>query len=184
LNDAYGKPGQFPFGLTNLGHTMPATPVTSDTSNRYSDLYLAVINEFGVNTNVRYVPSGGYTYCNTYAGDVARAMGNPFPTKAEYSGLKDPATIGFPQLYNWFTTSSSSRGWRSISDLQQIISAVNAGKMVVAMINGHIAVVRPGQSGVTSIKNLRTAQAGATNSVNTTIGERFGGATPIFFIHD
>ena len=191
LNDAYGKPGQFPFGQTNLGRTMANTPVTSNTSNRYSDLYLAVINQFGVDTNIRYVAGSGITYCNTYAGDVARAMGYPFPTKREYSGLNDPATIGFPNLYTWFTTnnsdpnkSSSARGWRSISDLQQIITSVNAGKIVVAVINGHIAVVRPGQSGVTSSNNLRTAQAGGTNSVNTTIWERFAGQTPLFFVHD
>ncbi len=185
-----GYPGPFPFGL----YPMPSTPFTSDTSNRYGDLYKAVIFQFGVNVNYRYLQIGSNYYCNTFAGDVARAMGNPFPSKKEYGVLSppnDPTTINAHDLYTWFTTissdpnkSSSARGWRQISDLQQIISAVSAGKIVVAVQDGHIAVVRPDQkAGVTSLSGLRTAQAGLHNLVDTTIGDQFNQAYK-FFIHD
>jgi hypothetical protein len=187
LNTSYGIPGQVPL----------VAPVTSDSSNRFGDLYKAVIAQFGVNTNVRYIPVSKYicdgkpcTYCNTFAGDVARAMGNPLPTKKEYSGLNDRATIGFPALYNWFTsTGSSGLGWRKIdpyttSGLQQIITHVNAGKMAVVVINGHIAVIRPGQGNVTSVYDLRIAQSGATNNVDIPVKTSFGSRTLLVYIHD
>jgi hypothetical protein len=180
LNNGYGKPGQWPFDYS----TMPKTPVKSDTSNRYGDLYLAVINQFGVNTNVRYTPASGYTFCNTFAGDVARAMGHAFPRKSS----SDPATIGFPALYNWFTGGTS--GWTKLdvstaSGLQKLIAHVNAGKMAVAVNNGHIAVIRSGQANVTKMGDLRIAQAGANNNVNISLSTGFGSSpTPLIYIHN
>ncbi|MFZ5856403.1 MAG: hypothetical protein ACOYZ6_06195 [Chloroflexota bacterium] len=181
LNNGYGKPGQWPFDYK----TMPKTPVKSDTSNRHGDLYLAVINQFGVNSNVRYTRTS-YTFCNTFAGDVARAMGHAFPQKSS----SDPATIGFPALYNWFKDSSSKSGWTKLDvskpeGLQKLIAHVNAGKMAVAINSGHIAVIRPGQGNVTKLGDLRIAQAGAKNNVNISLSTGFGStSTPLIFIHE
>jgi len=182
LNNGYGKPGQWPFDYK----TMPKAPVKSDTSNRNGDLYLAVINQFGVNTNTRYVRTTAYTFCNTFAGDVARAMGHAFPRKSS----SDPATIGFPALYNWFRDNSKDVGWRKLDvstpeGLKTLIAHVNAGKMAVAINSGHIAVIRPGQGNVTKLGDLRIAQAGAKNNVNISLSTGFGTSpTPVIYIHD
>ncbi len=192
MDSIHGKPGQLPL----------SAPVNSDTGNRFAGLYKAVIAQFGVNTNPRYAPSSGYTYCNTFAGDVARAMGNSLPTKAEYYGNNDRATIGFPALYDWFASSSSNRGWRKVDaystdGMKQIIDHVNSGKMAIAVTKyqvkdkdgkpvwvGHIAVIRPGQGNVTNAYDLRIAQAGKTNGVDMTLKTGFGTLKPLFFIHD
>ena len=149
-NSAYGKPGQFPL----------AVPVTSKIYMRSSTLYKVVINQFAVGTNPRY-SQDSYTYCNTFAGDVMRAMGVPFPVK---SG-SDPATVGAAPLYNWLI---AGNGWRQVdprtsTGLNSLIAHVNAGKPAVAATSGHIAVIKP-QSTPSNYSYLLLAQAGATNS--------------------
>ncbi len=198
------KPGQFPFGSecpVGSGKYLPSSPVTSNSNNRYGDLLKAVIHQFGVNTNPRYTPGTYYgiytTFCNTFAGDVARAMGSPLPTKQEYTGSGvDKATINADNLFNWFTgsnsgktTTSIQRGWREVNattadGLNQLVAHVNAGKLAIATIPGHIAVIRPGQGTVTRFSDLRVAQAGGTNNSNIALSQGFGSSTPRFFIHD
>jgi hypothetical protein len=169
MNSTYGKPGQLPLDA----------PVKSSTSNRSADLYRSVIQQFAVGNNARYTASSGYTYCNTFAGDVMRAMGAPLPTKRQYSGLKDDATIGFPALYNWLNTQPN--GWRKVN-LSQLVAHVNAGKPGLVVTTTHIAVVRPGQGNVTTNSSLRIAQAGATGKILNNTNLYF---TPAFFIiHD
>lgn len=192
LNNSYGKPGQWPFGFKQ----MAKTPLTSNSSNRYPGLYENLIDQFGVNTNPRYKAYSTYSFCNTFAGDVARAMGNPLPQKSS----TDPATIGFPSnpygsgnyknsLWIWFTTKSAGSGWREVpntsSGLQQLISHVNAGKMAIAINNRHVAVIRPWQLNVTKAGDLRIAQAGAINNTYIFLSTGFGSSpAPRFFIHD
>jgi hypothetical protein len=73
MDSTYGKPGQLPLDA----------PVKSNKSNRSAELYADVINQFGVGNNPRY-DKDNHTYCNTFSGDVARAMGVPFPQKREW----------------------------------------------------------------------------------------------------
>jgi len=182
MDSSYGKPGQWPLDA----------PVKSVPGERSAELYEDVINQFGVGNNSRYAPSDGYTYCNTFAGDVARAMGVPFPKKSDFGmNPKDPATIGFPQLYNFFTDPNApvraqDMGWREVStnSLGQLESHVNQGKFAIVVNNGHIAVVQPGQS-ITDFKDIMISQAGATNSNNLTLGAGFGKTeAPKIFIID
>lgn len=180
LDSIYGKPGQFPLNA----------PITSAPGARHPNLYAAVINQFGVEGNPRYVRDT-YTYCNTFAGDVARAMGVPLPTKEELLGRKDdPATVGAADLNNWFITRSGEQGWREVNPstlegLRILQEHVNAGKPAFAMDEGHIAVIRPGQD-ATSVGDLRIAQAGAHNQNDVRLGDAGLGSTfkPRFFIHD
>jgi hypothetical protein len=181
MDSTYGKPGQLPLDA----------PVTSDPENRSPNLYEDVLNQFAVGDNPRYVPDkNGNTFCNTYAGDVARAMGVPLPQKREFGmNPKDKATIGFPQLYDFFTNpdapvTASEMGWSQINtgDLSNLEAHVNQGKLAVVVNNGHIAVVKPNQK-FTSFENIQISQAGATNSNNLTLSQGFGSSEkPQIFI--
>lgn len=182
MDSTYGKPGQLPLDA----------PIKSDVNNRSAGRYQDVINQFAVGNNPRYNADGSYTYCNTFAGDVARAMGAPLPQKREFGmNPQDQATIGFPQMWQYFTdpnapVTAASDGWRQVNDVSVIKDHVNSGKMAVAVNNGHIAVIQPGQGeSVSNLNSLAIAQAGATNSNNLTLAEGFGSSpTPQFFIID
>ncbi len=187
----YGKPGQWP--LKNV-------PVTSDPSNRDPNRYQDVINQFAVGNNPRYAPivrpgpHNDITFCNTFAGDVARAMGHPFPTKAQWGiNPRDPATIGMPDVWRYFTDPrapirAADQGWKeiTITNLQELERYINSGKMAVVMTPDHIAVVRPNQH-ITNLADIRIAQAGATNSNDLPLVRGFGkkrlGIIRIF-VHD
>jgi WXG100 family type VII secretion target len=160
VDSTYGKPGQHPVDA----------PINSDANTRDSRLYDTTINQFGVDSNPRY-KQDNYTYCNTFAGDVARSMDVPLPKKSEFGmNPNDPATIGFPQMWRYFTdpnapVTAAEDGWRQVNanDLGTLQQHVNSGKMAVVVNNGHIAVVRPDQT-ITDFNDIRIAQAGATNS--------------------
>jgi hypothetical protein len=182
LTDDCGKPGQFPFdGQTRcLGNVMPTPPVQNSSGSRNPDIYKAVIDQFGTNPDQPRYSKDDYTYCNTFAGDVMRAMGVPLPKKSSI----DPATIAAAPLYKWFTDGSAAQeGWSEINastsdGLQRLIAHVNSGKPAIATVSTHIAVIRPGQSSsITSYRDLRIAQAGATNSHDIALSTGFGGTT-------
>lgn len=190
MDSTYGKPGQLP-----LDAVVKSTP-----NNRDPNLYQDVINQFAVGNNPRYAPivrpgpNNDITFCNTFAGDVARAMGHPFPTKAEWGiNPKDRATIGMPDLWRYFTDSkapirAADQGWKEIpvSNLQELERYVNSGKMAVVVTPDHIAVVRPNQR-ITDLASIRIAQAGAINANDIPLVKGFGqkrlGIVRIF-VHD
>ena len=177
----HGKPGQLPVNA----------PITSNTKVRDPRLYETIINQFAVGHNSRYA-SDNYTYCNTFAGDVARAMGVPFPQKGEFYGRgNDQATIGFPYLWQYFTDPNAkvkavNDGWREIraNDLKTLERYVNNGKMAIVINQGHIAVIRPNQK-ITSFENIHIAQAGAQNRNDILLNQGFGSTQkPRIFVID
>lgn len=181
MDSMYGKPGQLPLDA----------PITSGANQRDPVLTRAVINQFGVGSNPRYSPDGSYTYCNTFAGDYARAMGVPLPTKAEMGVNGDRATIGAEPLYHWLVEHGRERGWREVDPatpvgLQALIAHVDAGRPALVSDPGHVAVIRPEQTDVQVAADLTIAQAGL-NSLNqgrlgdAGLGSRFN---PRYFIHD
>lgn len=179
MDTTLGKPGQFPLAST----------LTSSPSMRNKNLYESIIGLFAVGDNPqnRYAKDS-YTYCNTFAGDVMRAMGVPLPIKSS----SDPATKGAYDLYLWLLAGNN---WTRIypnsssQDLNTLINHVNAGKPALAAygtssINAHIAVIRP-QSLPSNWRDLRMAQAGATNSNNIALKDVWGTTTvPAFFIRN
>jgi len=179
MDSIYGKPGQLPLKAV----------ITSTSQNRHPDLYAAVIHQFGVEGNPRYAPDR-YTYCNTFAGDVMRAMGVPLPTKADLGiNKRDRATVGTQALYRWLLTKAGAQGWREVNPntsegLRLLQEHVNAGKPALAADEGHVAVIRPGQR-ANSVADLRIAQAGARNLNNVRLGDAGLGRVfrPRFFIN-
>ncbi|MBN1921597.1 MAG: hypothetical protein JW892_10150 [Anaerolineae bacterium] len=181
MDNIRGKPGQLPLDA----------PITNSADDRSPNRYQDVINQFGVGNNPRYARDS-YTYCNTFAGDVARAMGVPFPQKREFGmDPKDRATIGFPQLYDYFTSPNApvkavDAGWQEVSasELGVLEDHLNRGKMAIVVNEGHVAVVSPGQQ-ISNFDDIRIAQAGATNSNDLTLAQGFGKTTsPKIFIID
>jgi hypothetical protein len=173
MDSIRGKPGQLPLNA----------PITNSADDRSPNRYQDVINQFGVGSNPRYARDS-YTYCNTFAGDVARAMGVPFPQKRDFGmNPNDPATIGFPQLYEYFTSPNApvkavDAGWQEVSasDLGALEAHLHRGKMAIVVNEGHIAVVRPGQQ-ISSFNDIQIAQAGGTNTNDTTLAQGFGKTT-------
>ncbi len=175
--------GNKPAPGTTVTHWRQANiPFHNDSSHRDPRFYDAAINQFGVDTNPRY-KKDDYTYCNVFAGDVARSMGVPFPTKGEWSNKNDPMTIASPDLWKYFTDknapiSAAADGWREVStsNLEALETHVNSGKMAIVLSEGHVAVVRPNQD-ISDLRSIQIAQAGAMNTNNTTVGTAF--ATPL-----
>ena len=177
MDSIYGKPGQVP--LQNV-------PVSSVSGARRPELYMAVIYQFGVAHNPRYTPDGP-TYCNTFAGDVMRAMGVPLPQKSS----SDRATIAFPALISYMNNQPD--GWKKValSDWKTVLSYVSAGKPALVLMpgpannptDGHVAVVRPNQpAGVSDWKQLHIAQAGASSHITNDTTIYF--AASYFMVHE
>ena len=172
--------GNTPARGTDVTHWRQANiPFHNDSSHRDPRFYDAAINQFAVNNNSRYMKDD-YTYCNVFAGDVARSMGVPFPTKGEWYNKNDPMTIGFPELREYFngdnpSVSAVNDGWREVSssNLEALEAHVNSGKMGIVISQGHVAVIKPNQD-ITDLNSIQIAQAGAMNTNSTTVGKGFG----------
>ena len=67
-------------------------PLTNEVGNRSMDNYQAVLNEFGVETNPRYLQRNGNTYCNIFVWDATKAMGAEIPHWVNSSG--DAVDVG------------------------------------------------------------------------------------------
>jgi hypothetical protein len=180
-------------------------PLKNNSSSRSQDWYAAVIDQFDVASSSF---SGRYSYggaglnatrCNIFAGDVVRAMGASLPKKGDVghgasgSQWTDPMTANATDLNSFLNGTLHSNdpangGWSRIDattaqGLAQLIAHVNSGQPAVASTSGHIAVIRPGQAtNITSWKDLRIAQAGASLFLNGTLWSGFG-SQPQFFIH-
>ena len=190
-------------GTTKGWSAQVEAPLQNDSAHRDSKYYDAVIDQFAVESNDRYKKdANGNTFCNIFAGDVARAMGVPFPKKNEYSSQNSEATIGFydypskSDLWGYFSGGDAGKdGWSALGsgsdlsnlDLSTLESHVNSGKMAVAITyypsknndgtwDGHISVIRPDQT-ITSYESIALASAGWTNSNNTTISGQFSTPT-------
>src|SRR5262249_33697365 len=148
-------------------------PVRGDPSNRNASNYSDVINQFAVDTNPRYQPRGGNTYCNIFAWDVTRAMGAEIPHWVDGNG--NPAGGGAPGAreldanggHRGLETQGPRSGWREVSAAEAQQRATQGPPAVASWNNpggiGHIAVVRPGEL---TNRGPAIAQAGASNFNN------------------
>lgn len=166
-------------GNTNAGR--PVDPPLINTSElREPDLYNAVLNQFGVETNPRYTPRNGNTYCNIFVWDATKAMGAEIPHYVNSNG--EPVAVGKGYeldangVVNWLENHGENNGWRAIS-ASEAQEFANLGKPTVAAWEnspgiGHVAMVRPG--GDYSPSNGPViAQAGGVNTNASTVSERF-----------
>lgn len=176
-------------------------PIQNGPGNRNADAYLALLLQFGVDSNpCRYKYSeacGGPsdTRCNIYASDVMNAMGAHLPTKGELgvghgeAKNTDPMPANAVHTHAWLNQEID--GWRKLEpsnpdDWALLQEHLASGKPALASHPDHIAVLRPDQPGgltVGDTDGLRIAQAGAYNSSDTLVGNAFGDRNVGIYIH-
>ena len=115
-------------------------PILSSEVDRSAYKYAKVIEQFHVEDSKRYAPDST-TYCNVFARDVAWAMGVELPKGANAS-----------RMVQWLPSEAGkAEGWTMASDdalpearADAAQAMANKGRLVIAIIPGHIAVIRPG----------------------------------------
>lgn len=149
--------------------------LTSDTSNRSSSLYRAVIDQFNVELNPRYQPNQrgyGDTYCNIFCWDVTSAMGAevPYLTDRDTGEPLSEETgnakrMNANSMCEWLNTYGSRYGWYEVT-AEQAQALANQGKPVVTAKSnptghGHMQIVSPSEDGLYDPeRGVALAQAG------------------------
>jgi hypothetical protein len=126
------------------------------------------------------------TFCNWFVGDVLEVMGISLPRYDGSAGYYPPGhpLYGDEQkckpwlasaLYDYFKKGGDGK-WKEVNRTEAVDFA-NNGKLVVASIPGHIALVIPGGHG----SEVRIAQAGRCCGKNMKLEEGFGRSNVGFF---
>lgn len=168
-------------------------PLVNAATNRSAAVLEQVISQFAVGHNPRFLPGGGYTYCNIFVWDVTRALACPVPHWITASGaIAAPFASGAYEVNinggcDWMAKYGiRDHGWRRI-DAATAQQYANAGQVAVALWknpsggHGHTAMVRPG---ALTARGPATAQAGSTNFNDGHLADGFGNLRPIFYGHD
>lgn len=200
-----GQPLQLPgvVGIYDGVHPAPGTistqranliapPLTNAPGARDVAILDQLINQFAVGNNPRYLPGGGFTYCNIFVWDVTRAMGCELPHWLDAHGR--PAQPFAPGAYevninggvDWMKKYGvAQHGWQKLTDVQAQAYA-NAGQMALALWknpsggHGHTAVVRPG---TLTARGPAAAQAGSRNFNMGHIKDGFGNLAVQYYGH-
>ncbi|MHB1313921.1 MAG: hypothetical protein ACYCX2_00375 [Christensenellales bacterium] len=146
--------------------------ITSNASSRSSELYRRVIDQFHVETSLRYDVDGG-TYCNIFLWDVTRAMGAEIPHYVDpdtlearyYPDVKSARQQTANRIYDWLGEKGSEYGWYKVT-AEEAQHMANGGHPVVTAYknpggHGHVQVVCPSGDGKYDAKRgVTIAQAG------------------------
>lgn len=145
-----------PEPINSLRRELPvAAAITNAPGARSVTAYNAVIDQFDVTMNRRYLPAGGNTFCNIFAGDVMAAMNAVLPHWVMPDGTPaTPRTTGAREqnvnaLYDWLRLCGRRYGWSEIR-MEDAQSFANEGKPTLGVYqapprrHGHIVVIRPG----------------------------------------
>ncbi len=185
--------GENPAPGTTLGQQWKPNdpPLTGDSSLRDRSFYDAILNQFAVDKNGRYLPAGGKTYCNIFVWDATRAMGAEIPHWVDANG--NPAGVGAAGAHelsangvvNWLSQHGGRNGWRAVSAAEAQQWA-NAGKPSVVTFNnpggtGHVAMVRPGEL---TDRGPAIAQAGGHNFNSGHVQDGFYNKPVVYWVHD
>lgn len=151
--------------------------VTSDESNRSAARYRAVIDQFDVENNPRYMVNkngNNDTYCNIFLWDVTLAMGAEIPHYVDretgapmsYPDVSGAKALNANAIYDWLKEKGSDYGWYQVSP-EQAQEYANRGMPVVTAFknlsggHGHVQVVCPSTDGeYDAERGVTIAQAG------------------------
>ena len=96
-------------------------PLTNTAANRSAAALEQVISQLAVGYNPRYLPGGGFTYCNIFVWDVTRALDCPIPHWITAAGaIAAPAAPGAFEINinggcDWMAKYGvAAHGWRKI----------------------------------------------------------------------
>lgn len=177
-----------PLQLQELNVTLPVdAAIRGNPLNPNLFLYSNVIDQFKVDTNVRYVSRNTYgdskkeTFCNILVYDVVRNMGVhgglywltkdglPIPEKEHSLSYNEKRKKGYveqsaPGQYNFLRgEKAKSIGWRQVTPIEAQVAA-NMGFCVVSGGGGHVTVIRPGIPRIfQGIDDPKCAAAGGNN---------------------
>ncbi|MNW34548.1 hypothetical protein D3C74_115230 [compost metagenome] len=139
--------------------------------------YSANIDSLKVETNKKYLPGGGKTYCNIFAQDVMKLMDAELPGGTANTIAK--------ALYG-----NNTPGWYSVT-YSTAQNRANKGYPTIGIRqdtpSGHVVVIRPKDSAVTQVRDVLVAQAGASNFNSKTINYSWKSAVLSevkFYTHD
>ncbi|MCL2671161.1 MAG: SH3 domain-containing protein [Clostridiales bacterium] len=167
--------------------------------------YNEIIDQFQVETNTRFLPGGGFTYCNIYCWDVMTAMRVHFPHWLKPDGKTPylPAVgesyaavlalgcyeVNANTYYNWVETNGAAYGWVEVDPTVAQVRANNGFPTITTWKNptggsGHVQVVRPeavtvkyaGATGATG--GAIVSQAGSNNYNLGPAGRAYGANFP------
>ena len=161
-------------------------PNAKDKRNAYE--YSKVVGQFRVNESLRYKEETiidkktgerkKETFCNVFARDVAWAMGAELPSYENTYGM-----------IKWLNNYGKARGWhKATNGAEEAQDHASQGHLTIAIIPGHIAVVRPGSSvgEPFNSKGPAIAQAGRkvvnVDHLNDTFGSGINSVT--YWYHD
>jgi len=175
--------------------------LVSNSGNRTAKLYARVIEQFNVETHLRYSPRNNKTFCNIFVWDVTRAMHAEIPHWVDDQGR--PVSMGCGRelqvnaTLDWLVRADNCSGWQAYQEktIENLKSHVRKGCPAIAIWknptnqSGHIAVIHPEQPDDTI---LYIAQAGSVNSGLVALEIGFGIKDSCdcqskeirFFIHD
>lgn len=151
--------------------------LTNGSDNRSPTAYRAVVEQFDVTYNPRYVKRDGKTFCNIFLWDVTRALACEIP---HWWGTRE---LNANDIAIWLTAHGADFGWKRITTAESAAKKAALGFPTVAAWHnvggtGHVAVVIPGKD------RISIAQAGAFNLWDEPLEKGFGTARPIFYSHD
>lgn len=142
--------------------------------------------QFYVESNIRYRPWLGRTYCNIFAWDVTRALGCEIPHWVTQDGKPAPALgagareMNANSTFQWLSIHGGEYGWRRLATKDEAEMRADLGYPTVPVWlnstggSGHIALLLP---------HGRIVQAGRKNGVML-LEHGFGANTPDFYTHD
>jgi hypothetical protein len=195
--------------INEVDHRLPVdAPLRSDPDARSSAAYDAVIGQFDVEKNPRYVPrkddtasydTGIITRCHSFVWDVTRAMGAEIPYWVDENGepneleltehgwweLREPAYwMSANAINSWLNQKGLERGWHQVP-AEKAQEFANLGYPTVATVHepegfGHIGIVRPGKI----LNGPALAQAGTSNVNNGHVYDFFPREGTQFFVND
>jgi hypothetical protein len=159
----------------------PKVSETSKPGERSKERLEAVLAQFKVETNKRYLPRSGATFCNIYARDVCKAMNCTIPYGMLANGIYDwlPSKAG--KAAGWVQVTPEEAQKLANEGRPVVVSYKNPAKIKVKNkdgtvtekpAHGHIGVVRPSdEPGGPYISN-----AGSKNRDNVPVSKVFSAA--------
>ncbi|NLO47897.1 MAG: hypothetical protein GX111_06220 [Clostridiales bacterium] len=155
----------------------PVSPAfVSNETDRSPERLRQVIDQFGVETSIRYQPykRGGDTYCNIFLWDVTSALGCEIPHFVDpdtglprrYPDIKGAVELNAVATEDWLVRYGPKFGWREVNALTAQNYA-NQGKPAVTTAGdiGHVQVVCPsGDYNYDPVRGVTVAQSGARNT--------------------